>query len=98
MDGEALSLTVEDNGRGIKEAEFESSKSLGFLGLRERVLAFGGSLDVKGDVGYDVAVPYLAKIAGAPETQQAVRALATRGLWFPRRRPETVTLVHLARA
>ena len=25
------------------------------------------------------------------------RALATRGLWIPRRRPETVTLVHLAR-
>ncbi|MET0998517.1 MAG: GH36 C-terminal domain-containing protein, partial [Marmoricola sp.] len=25
------------------------------------------------------------------------RALASSGLWFPRRRPETVTLVHLVR-
>jgi signal transduction histidine kinase len=63
-DDESLSLTVEDNGRGIKEAEFESSKSLGFLGLRERVLAFGGSIEVKGEEGkgtrVSVSVPLAA--------------------------------------
>jgi len=48
---QALTLTVEDNGRGIKDKEIESPRSLGFLGLRERVLAFGGSVDVKGDEG-----------------------------------------------
>ena len=48
---QALTLTVEDNGRGIKDKEIESPRSLGFLGLRERVLAFGGSIDVKGDEG-----------------------------------------------
>ena len=48
---EALALCVEDNGRGIKETEAQSPRSLGFLGLRERVLAFGGSIDVKGDEG-----------------------------------------------
>ena len=47
----ALALCVEDNGRGIREDEFQSPRSLGFLGLRERVLAFGGSIDVKGDEG-----------------------------------------------
>ena len=47
----ARALKVEDNGRGIQEPEFESPRSLGFLGLRERVLAFGGSIDVKGDEG-----------------------------------------------
>ena len=47
----ALALCVEDNGRGIKESEAHSPRSLGFLGLRERVLAFGGSIDVKGDEG-----------------------------------------------
>jgi len=47
----ALALCVEDNGRGIKESEAKSPRSLGFLGLRERVLAFGGSIDVKGDEG-----------------------------------------------
>ena len=65
-DDESLSLTVEDNGRGIKEAEFESSKSLGFLGLRERVLAFGGSIEVKGEEGQgtrvSVSVPLAAHL------------------------------------
>ena len=48
---DALLLTVEDNGRGIKDAEFTSPRSLGFLGLRERVLAFSGAIDVKGEEG-----------------------------------------------
>jgi signal transduction histidine kinase len=50
-DEAALALCVEDNGRGIKETEVQSPRSLGFLGLRERVLAFGGAIDVKGDEG-----------------------------------------------
>jgi len=48
---DALALCVEDNGRGIKETEAQSPRSLGFLGLRERVLAFGGTIEVKGDEG-----------------------------------------------
>ena len=64
VDGESLSLTVEDNGRGIKEEEFASSKSLGFMGLRERVLAFGGAIDVQGEEGkgtrVSVSVPLAA--------------------------------------
>ena len=47
----ALALSVEDNGRGIRDNEIESPRSLGFLGLRERVLAFGGVIDVRGDEG-----------------------------------------------
>jgi signal transduction histidine kinase len=47
----ALALSVEDNGRGIRDDEIESPRSLGFLGLRERALPFGGSIDVKGDEG-----------------------------------------------
>lgn len=49
--GHQITLCVADNGRGIKQNEFESPRSLGFLGLRERVLAFNGSIDVKGDEG-----------------------------------------------
>jgi signal transduction histidine kinase len=60
----SLGLTVEDNGRGIKDKEIESPRSLGFLGLRERVLAFGGTVDVKGDEGkgtrVSVSVPMTA--------------------------------------
>jgi signal transduction histidine kinase len=50
-DGNALTLSVEDNGRGIRDNEIESPRSLGFLGLRERVLAVGGMIEVKGDEG-----------------------------------------------
>jgi len=50
-DEAALALTVEDNGRGITNKELESPRSLGFLGLRERVLAFSGTIDVSGEEG-----------------------------------------------
>jgi signal transduction histidine kinase len=50
-DGETVELTVEDNGRGIKDVEIESPTSLGFMGLRERVLAFGGNIEVQGEEG-----------------------------------------------
>ena len=64
-DGEVLRLKVEDNGRGIQEKEFDSPKSLGLLGLRERVLAFGGSIDVKGEEGkgttVSVSIPTLVQ-------------------------------------
>ena len=57
----ALALTVEDNGRGIKENETEGS--LGFLGLRERVLAFGGTIHARGEEGkgtrISVAIPII---------------------------------------
>lgn len=55
-DDQGLRLTVSDNGRGIREDELESGKSLGFLGLRERVLAFGGALDVQGEEGKGTTV------------------------------------------
>ena len=55
-DRRMLSLKVEDNGRGIQEQEIESPRSLGFLGLRERVLAFGGAIDVKGQEGKGTTV------------------------------------------
>ncbi len=55
-DGHALNLKVEDNGRGIQDQEFESPKSLGLLGLRERALAFGGSIEVRGQEGKGTAV------------------------------------------
>jgi signal transduction histidine kinase len=55
-DGDGLRMTVVDNGRGVKPAELESPTSLGFLGLRERVLAFAGALDVRGEEGQGTTV------------------------------------------
>jgi signal transduction histidine kinase len=65
QDDEMLALKVEDNGRGIQEQEIESPRSLGFLGLRERVLAFAGTIDVKGQAGkgttVSVSIPQSAR-------------------------------------
>jgi PAS domain S-box-containing protein len=44
-------LDVEDNGRGITKNNIDDKKSLGLLGMRERTLAFGGRIDVKGQPG-----------------------------------------------
>lgn len=40
-------LTIEDNGRGIKKREIGHYKSLGLTGMRERALAWGGSVEIK---------------------------------------------------
>jgi signal transduction histidine kinase len=60
-DGEILHLRVGDNGRGIDARQFENPRSLGFLGLRERTQALGGTIEVQGEAGkgttVSVAVP-----------------------------------------
>jgi signal transduction histidine kinase len=48
VDSGALVLEVEDNGRGIDESAMSSPKSLGLLGMRERVLPFGGKVEITG--------------------------------------------------
>jgi signal transduction histidine kinase len=62
-DAPQLVLVIEDNGRGIRADEFQSPRALGFLGMRERVQPFGGSIDVKGSEGkgtkVTVAIPLL---------------------------------------
>jgi signal transduction histidine kinase len=50
-DGDVIRLSVADNGRGIEKDKFEHARSLGFMGLRERVLAFGGTIEVHGREG-----------------------------------------------
>jgi signal transduction histidine kinase len=43
-----VTLVVEDNGRGIDGAVAHSPKSLGLMGVRERLQPFGGRADVQG--------------------------------------------------
>jgi len=58
VDSGALVFTVEDNGKGIAESAINDSKSLGLLGMRERVLPFGGAIEIAGvpDKGTKVKV------------------------------------------
>ena len=60
-DGETIRLRVEDNGRGIDPKILEHSRSLGLMGLRERALALGGTIEFDGVAGQgttvNVAIP-----------------------------------------
>jgi PAS domain S-box-containing protein len=46
-----IHLTVEDNGRGIRDEEIESPESFGLMGMRERAIMFGGSAAIQGVPG-----------------------------------------------
>jgi PAS domain S-box-containing protein len=48
---ESFVLEIRDNGRGIREEEILNPESLGLLGMKERVLAFGGELSIHGEPG-----------------------------------------------
>ena len=43
-----LVLEVEDNGIGIKNSDIVNPKSIGILGMKERVLVLGGDLKIRG--------------------------------------------------
>ena len=48
---ETLVLEIRDNGKGITEEEILNPESLGLLGMKERVLTFGGNLSIRGKPG-----------------------------------------------
>lgn len=48
LSGENLVLKVKDNGRGITNSDIANPKSVGILGMKERVLALGGDLKIRG--------------------------------------------------
>ena len=62
-DAGQLLLSVEDNGRGIDGDAAQSPKSLGLMGVRERVLPFGGRVYVRGVRGKGTVVKVTVPIA-----------------------------------
>jgi len=44
-----IELEISDNGRGITEEEIAASDSLGLIGMRERVLYWGGDISIRGE-------------------------------------------------
>ena len=49
--GKNLILEVTDNGDGISQSQIDNPKSLGLLGMRERVTLLGGKLEIHGEKG-----------------------------------------------
>jgi two-component system, NarL family, sensor histidine kinase UhpB len=58
-----LRVDVRDNGRGIGEHEIAGAGSLGLLGMRERVRALSGALDIGGAPGQGTLVSAIVPIA-----------------------------------
>jgi len=62
QDKGAMLIEVSDNGEGIEDHKIFNSHSLGLIGIRERVLLFGGEVSIKGMAGegtqVSVTIPY----------------------------------------
>ncbi|MFQ5804377.1 MAG: MEDS domain-containing protein [Candidatus Methylomirabilales bacterium] len=56
MAGRKLVLEVRDNGRGISEDAVTDPQSVGLLGMRERVLSWGGVVQIQGIEGKGTVV------------------------------------------
>lgn len=56
IENNCLKAEIQDNGRGISADEIKSSVSLGILGMKERVLPFGGELHLTGQIGRGTTV------------------------------------------
>jgi len=55
-DGDAVTLKVCDNGRGITAQERMNGKALGLLGMQERAQLLGGTVSVEGGLGWGTTV------------------------------------------
>jgi len=59
-----LYMEISDNGRGITEKELVSRKSIGIIGMRERIAIFGGSLQIEGRPGKGTTVKVKIPVQG----------------------------------
>jgi PAS domain S-box-containing protein len=57
-------LTINDNGRGITDAEKSGQSTLGLLGMRERANLIGGKIDITGFEGQGTVVTLRIPISG----------------------------------
>ncbi len=55
-EGDQISLRINDNGRGITEAEARGIRSFGLLGMRERARLLGGTFEIRGVPGGGTAL------------------------------------------
>ncbi len=67
LEGPSATLTIADDGRGIAPEVLSRQTSLGVMGMRERALAFGGTLELSAEVGRGTTVAVRVPVA-APET------------------------------
>ena len=64
---DTLALSVRDNGRGITDEEIADPKSLGLIGMRERVRLCGGEIKISGSRHEGTMVEVIIPLAGKEE-------------------------------
>jgi signal transduction histidine kinase len=57
-----LTMRVKDNGKGISEEAISDKKSLGLLGMRERILLLGGKFQIKGLPGKGTEIEVIISV------------------------------------
>lgn len=65
-EGGMLALEVKDDGRGIPKEKLSDIRSLGLVGMRERVIPFGGEVTIKGVLGTGTIVSVLVPLENPP--------------------------------
>jgi PAS domain S-box-containing protein len=67
---DAVVVTVSDDGRGLDQQESDASR-FGLMGMRERVQAFGGSLEISGETGGGVRVRAMIPLSKTARKERA---------------------------
>ncbi len=65
LEGPTAVLTVADDGRGMAAGVLSRQTSLGLMGMRERALAFGGTLELSGEPGGGTTVAVRVPVGSA---------------------------------
>jgi signal transduction histidine kinase len=68
-------LEVRDNGRGIEDAQIRNPGSLGLLGMRERIVPFGGRLEI--GAGADNGTVAMVSIPAEPAPERDAHKMKT---------------------
>jgi signal transduction histidine kinase len=63
VENNCLTLEINDNGRGITKQQSTGAVSLGLLGMKERVLPYGGTIDIQGQAGKGTTISVVLPLA-----------------------------------
>ena len=56
MEDDVVTLFIEDNGIGFKDYEIKNKKTLGLLGMQERIQLINGTYEINGNMGKGTSV------------------------------------------
>jgi two-component system, NarL family, sensor histidine kinase UhpB len=68
---DSVVVSVQDDGRGMAQRDAAESARFGLMGMRERVEALGGRLEISSDAGHGVAVRAVIPLARSAREESA---------------------------